>query len=1001
VRLTPSTRIGSYEILAPLGAGGMGEVYAARDSRLDRRVALKLVSSSLSGDAQALRSFRREAIALAALNHPNIAIVHDVEQLADGTAVLVMELVEGETLAARLSQRRMSVEESLQIGAQIAEALEVAHEHGIVHRDVKPGNVMIGVRGLVKVLDFGLALRAGDASPLITEGTEAPRAEADVATMAIRNETDSLAGMTVGSPGYMSPEQIRAEPADARSDIFAFGCVLYECLAGQRAFAGETAAEILRHTLSGTSNLDLLPGSLPGRIRSLIARSLEKDPAARPATMRAVRLEIEEALGIRRAAALREGSAYVTPNNLSPDPTSFVGREGVIAECERLLEQTRLLTVVGMGGAGKTRVALQLAQRALAHHLDGAWFVNLAAVTDNAMVPDMAAAALGVQDEPGRSSLEALVQHVGNRRMLFVLDNCEQVLPGVRTLVSAIHSRCPGSRVIATSREPLETPGEAVFVLPTLALPGKEAVGIADLLHVESVRLFAERARAAQAEFALTQDNAADVVEICRRLDGIPLALELAAARVRLLGVAQIRARLADRFRLLARPGSDASARQQTVLATIQWSWDHLLAPEQDLLRRLAVFMGGWTLERAAAVVSDRGDEFEVLDLLTRLVERSLVVVDREDSGHSRYRLLESVHQFALEKLRDHPDDARMRDRHLDAYLAFAELAEAAMSGAGLLQQIGEIKQEEENVLAALAWCRRIPNGSRRELQLAERFCRLWTITGRFGLGRRVLEEAIEHDAVNPPNEDRAYALSRLSGFTLNLGDIEKARLDLEESLAYWRSSANPRGLPATLGGLGVIAIAQNRFEDAFRLAEEALALYEQRGQIRGVAMALHNLGTIEYALARPDHGRAHIEQALALFREIGDETTEALCLSALTTACLRCGDREAARPAVRSCFDRLAQLDPARESVFGLEALADLMQADDRPGDAALMLGAARAGRATLQLPPMPHEKIELEELSATLEAALGAEEWERALAAGRTLSLRAAIGEGRRMLG
>jgi non-specific serine/threonine protein kinase len=990
--------IGPYEIVGPLGAGGMGEVYVARDTRLDRRVALKRVTGDLSGDAQALRSFRREAVALAALNHPNIAIVHDIEELPDGTTVLVMELVEGETLAARLAQRRLGIEESLQIGAQIAEALEVAHEHGIVHRDVKPGNVMIGARGLVKVLDFGLAFRKGDAADTVAASPTS--AAGDTPTIAFAHGTDSLAGLTVGSPGYMSPEQILAKPADARSDVFSFGCVLYECLTGQRAFAGETATEVLRATLTSTPDLDLLPGPLPGRMRALIGRSLEKDPAARPADMRAVRLEIEEVLGTRRAAALREGTGYTTPNNLSPETTSFVGREAVLGECERLLEETRLLTLLGMGGTGKTRVAQRLAGRALPRFPDGVWFVNLAPVTDDAHVPDVAAAVLGVQDEPGRTSLEALVHHVGQRKMLFVLDNCEQVLPGVRSLVARLLAACPESRVLSTSREPLEVPGETVFVLPTLALPDRHKAGIEKLLQVESVRLFVERARAAQHDFALTSDNASDVVEICHRLDGIPLALELAAARVRLLGVSQICTRLGDRFKLLARPGSEGSARQQTVLATIQWSWDHLLPLEQDLLRRLAVFAGGWTLERAAAVVSDTGDEFEVLDVLTRLVERSFVVVERGALTAPRYRLLESVHHFALEKLREHADEAPMRERHLQAYAELAAQANIALAGPGLMQQIAELNPEEENLLAAFAFCAQAQDGVRRGLRLTENIVRYWTITGRYGLARRVIEEALARDTGNPPSGERASVLTRLAGAQLNLGDSEAARLSLEESLAYWRTSDNPTGLPAALGGLGVVAMAQSRLEDARRFGEESLALYEKRGNRRGIGMAIHNLATIEFALARPDFGRANYERALALFREVGDTSTEALCLSSLSMACLRCGDLEAAQRDLRECFDCLARLESPREGVLALEALAELLLSEGRAADAARFAGAAEAGRIALQLAPMYPEHIDLEKLLARIKDALGAADFDHAQAIGRASPLSDAVAEGRQIL-
>ena len=932
-----------------------------------------------------------------------------------------MELIEGETLSARLARRRMAVEETLQTCAQIAEALEVAHEHGVVHRDVKPGNVIIGPRGLVKVLDFGIAhratevdaayaslpppspppiLEASDAAPIATPPVTAPfgRSSSNEDTPTVMID-QGYQGMTVGTPGYMSPEQVLAGSTDARSDVFALGSVLYECLSGRRLFARSSPVETMNATLSAAVDPVSLPEDVPARIRALVARCLEKEPNARPDSMRAVRLELEEALGIRRAAALREGTAYATPNNLPAQATSFVGREGVLRECDGLLERTRLLTLVGIGGSGKSRIAQRIGEAALDRFPDGVWFVKLASLTDGDQVIDVASAALGVQDEPGRTPLEALVDSVGDRRMLFVVDSCEHALEGARALTTGLLAGCSGSRVVATSREPLDVDGETVFSVPVLSVPDAGAVDLRTLMDFESVRLFIERALAAQPDFELTAGNAADVIEICRRLDGIPLALELAAARVHMLGVKQIRERLGDRFKLLAGPAGRGRSGQQTVLDTIQWSWDHLLPLEQGLMRRLAVFTGGWTLERATAVVSDSGDEFEVLDLLTRLVERSLVVVERRPSMAPRYRFLESVWQFALDKLGSHADRALIRERHLDVYAMFAKSAGKAMTGPSLAQQIEELKPEEDNLLAALAGCEHARDGARRGLGLAENISRFWSVLGRYALGRRVLEEAIRRDTGKLPSTARARAQTRAAGFALMLGDHEGARALLEESLTFWRSSDDTSGLPTVLGGLGTVAIYQSRWEDARALGEESLELYRQRGQDRGVAMALHNLGTIESALGYPDHGRARFEQALTILRALGDRSTEALCLSALAAARLRCGDLGPAREALRECFDLLEGLEAPREGVLALEAVAELLCAEDRAREAARFAGAAEEARLALHLVGTTIERSETEALAARVLAAIGPEEAERARAAGRVLSLATALVEARRM--
>jgi predicted ATPase len=269
----------------------------------------------------------------------------------------------------------------------------------------------------------------------------------------------------------------------------------------------------------------------------------------------------------------------------------------------------------------------------------------------------------------------------------------------VRRSPSALLRGCAQLKVLATSREPLGGEGETIYAVPSLGLPGRQVRSAAEAATSEAVRLFAERARAAAPAFALSDENAADVAEICRRVDGIPLALELAAARVRMLSVDQIRSRLGDRFKLLARSGTGAPARQQTVLAVIQWSWDHLLQPEQDLLRRLAVFTGGWTLERATAVCSDDGDEFEMLDLLTRLVERSLVVVQHSEDFETRYRFLETVWRFALDKLEGHLEQDMLRERHFTTFFALATESEHLLTGAEQAKTLRRLAQEEENLL--------------------------------------------------------------------------------------------------------------------------------------------------------------------------------------------------------------------------------------------------------------------------------------------------------------
>ncbi|MFN8547074.1 MAG: protein kinase [Candidatus Eisenbacteria bacterium] len=994
MNFTTGARLGPYEIVAQLGAGGMGEVWLARDVRLEREVALKVLPRQIAVGAEALAQFRQEALALASLNHPNVAIIHGLEQSPDGVMVLVLERVEGESLAERIGRGPMTLEEALQICAQIAQALEVAHERGIVHRDLKPGNVMIGPRGLVKVLDFGLAQRTAAITHAPPRGNapEFSSEDVDLGSATLDLSSGDSPGVS-GTPGYMSPEQVRAEEQDGRTDIFAFGCVLYECLTGRRAFLAESPLATMTRTLTHAADLAALPARTPSQVRQLLEHCLEKDRATRLPQIHAARVALEEILGTRRAAALREGEGNATPHNLPASPTSFVGREATLAEVGRLLDETRLLTLAGLGGSGKTRLALRLAETNLERFPDGVWFVDVAPLLEPERLIESLAGVLGLRDVPGKSSIELVTEWLAPRRALVLIDNCETHPIACAELATELLRTCREVKLLVTAREPLAIEGESIYPVPTLTVPRADVRTAADAEASESVRLFCVRARRAAPGFELTNDNAATVADICRRLDGIPLALELAAARVRLLGVEQIRARLNDRFKLLTSAGSGTPSRQHTVRAVIQWTWDHLLEPEQDLVRRLAVFTGGWTLERATQVCTEGGDEFEVLDLLTRLLERSLVVVERDSAGTARYRFLESVWRFALEKLETHPEHADLRERHLAAYLSLAEEAATALIGADLPRMLETLKFEEENLLAALAHCATAVDGARRGARMAAAASRFWSTLGRYVQGCRVLSEALALDPSREPTAERSHALLRLGGFLVTMGDAERGRVALEEALAIDRHLG--RSPAAALAGLGVLAMTQNRFEDAIAITEESLAIYEREGRVRGIAMSLHNLASLEFALRRGDLGRARFEAAIALLRKAEDSATQALCLAGLAMTLLRTGEQNAAARALEEALDLARQLGAPREGVYALEATAELLLNAGRAGDAALLLGFAQETRARLQMPHVAYDLAEAEQLESAIREALGAEEAERCFAVGRPMTLDATLAE------
>ncbi len=987
--IAAGTELGPYTVLDKLGAGGMGDVYLARDNRLGREVALKMLPRPFARDPQRLALFRREALTLAALNHPHIAIIHGFEEPEPGVLFLVLERVEGETLAARLARGPMAVEEALQICAKAAEALEAAHERGVIHRDLKPGNVMLGPRGVVKVLDFGLARSAEQASPPNASAAAGPAAppphpsappplpdswdgagtiavpaagpaEQDTGDPTLVGGATAEEDEVVGTPGYMSPEQIRAEAQDPRTDVFAFGCLLYECLSGRRAFDGRTLIEVFTATLETEPDRAALPAATPVRVRDLLGLCLAKDAAKRLPEIRSARLEIEEALGIRRASALRAGEAAAIPNNLPAGGTSFVGRERETEECLRLLAGARLLTLTGMGGSGKTRLALQAAAQLLPQCPDGVWLVDLAPVTEPERVVLELALALGLREEAGKPVAQTLVEYLAARRALVLLDNCEHLVTPSASLAALLLASCPELRLLATSREALGVNGEVTFAVPMLRLPPEKAApDPAALREFESVRLFLERAAQVQPGFDLDTANAAAVAEICRRLDGIPLAIELAAARVKVLSVEQIRAKLDDRFRLLTGGSRTALPRQQTLRATIQWSYDHLALPEQRLLRSLSVFAGGWTLEAAAAVWEEGADEFEVLDLLTRLVDKSLVVV--ESRGESaRYGYLDTVRHYAQERLEEAGEKSVFSDRHRDFFLALVEAAEKELVGPAQKEWYARLDREHPNLLAALAWCSVEPAGHARGLRLAAAASRFWSGRGHYGLGRSALARMLASDAAGGPTAARANALVRLGGMALYQGDYAAAGPPIEESLEIYRALGDAKGIARSLSGLATVATYQCDYAAARSYGQEVLAGYEAAGDKRGAAVTLHNLGFLALCEGDAAASAKLYRKALDLLRHVGDLKHVALTLADLGVASARAGDLEAAAGSLAGSLSIVEEIAAKREGAYALEGVAELAFRLNDPAHAIRFFGAARALREEIGSPLAPAEQKE-----------------------------------------
>ena len=557
------------------------------------------------------------------------------------------------------------------------------------------------------------------------------------------------------------------------------------------------------------------------------------------------------------------------PNNLPRQLTGFVGREQEMAEVKRLLMTTCLLTLTGTGGAGKTRLALQVAADVLEGYPDGVWLAELAALSDPALVPQTVAAALGVREVPGRPILETLVHYLQRKKLLLVLDNCEHLVAACAQLAGELLRTCQNLRILATSREALNIQGEVAWRVPSLSLPDRRQIpSLERLAQFEAVRLFVERAAAAKPTFALTRENAAPVAAVVQRLDGIPLAIELAAARVPALSVDQIAARLDDRFRLLTRGSRASLPRQQTLRAALDWSYQLLTDREQRLLRRFSVFAGGWTLEAAETVCGGEGiEEFEVLDLLTQLVFKSLVVTD-EQNGEVRYRFLETVRQYGLEKLDESGETEAIRKRHRDWYLGLAERAEPELQGVKQAAWFDQLEAEHDNLRAALK-SSQTGGEARAGMRLAKALMRFWLVRGFAGEGREYMASILTRPEAAEPTALRAQVLWAAGGLAWRQGDYLSARALLGESLAICRGLGDRSGIGQALNALGLVAREQGDRATARALHEEYLAIARELGDKSGIGLALNNLGLIareegNYATARALH-----EESLALRREL------------------------------------------------------------------------------------------------------------------------------------
>ena len=777
------------------------------------------------------------------------------------------------------------------------------------------------------------------------------------------------------------------------------------------------------------------------RLRDALSRDLGTQPSP---TTRRLRDEIASGRHTTASSATpslrEEESSGADGHNLPAPRTSFVGREIEMIEVKRTLAMTRLLTLTGAGGSGKTRLALEVAGDLVSAYPDGVRLARLAPLSESGLVAQAVGGALGVSERPDQGLADTLADDLRDKKLLLVVDNCEHLVAAAARLIEGILDSCPRLKVLATSREPLGVSGEVNWVVPSLSLPdtadGESTVE--GRMRYEAVRLFVDRTRLRLPDFELTRENAGAVVRVCRKLDGIPLAIELATARMGILAVEQVAQRLEVSLDVLKGASRSAAPRQQTLRATLDWSHRLLSETERALLRRLSVFAGGGTLEAVEAVCSGEGiEQDDVLDLLGDLVDKSLVVARTGTDGAMRYWMLEIIRQYAREKLMESNEAEEMQGRHAAFFLALAEEAEPELAGTQQGLWVERLEREHDNLRTALSWVL-----EREEGELGLRFggalWRFWHERGYISEGSGWLENILTSSGTRA-TPARVKALEGMGWQYQFMGAYERARATYEEMLELSRELGDKGNLATALNSLGTVAAQQGDNELArtllqenlevieeleaegdpatplkkfyafnllghltiyeegdyargITLWEESLALTRETGDYYLVGMTLANLGHPALLHGECELARRYCEEALTLAHELGSAGVAIMpvALVNMGLAALGLDEHERSMGYFEEALVRSQEMDRKPQVIEAMEGMASLAGATGEASRAAQLWGAAEATRQVTGITAYSPDEFALHEPHLALaRAQLGEIAWEEALAEGRAMSL------------
>ena len=950
-----------FEDAQEVGRGGFGIVYKCQQVHLERDVALKVLVNSLN--AENLERFLREQRAMGRLSgHPNIVSILSVGTTTGGLPYIVMPYLAADSLEGWIRKHGiLSWEVILGLGVRIAGALESTHRRGILHRDVKPGNVLFTDWGDPQLADFGIAHLAGT--------------------------FDTATGIITGSPAFIAPEVLTGKPPAVTADVYALGATLFCGLTGHAPFERrkdeQLAAQLFRIATEPTPSLRGQPG-IPDDVAEVIDHAIARDPCGRPATAAAFGEELrgleqqhnccvdemvllpgdmtsseKELLhpvhtarspflsGITRTTASstrkpKQPESKDPAANIPLELTSFIGRRRELAIAKNSLSSSRLVTLTGVGGVGKTRLALRLANDSRRTFTNGVCLVELAEVNDEMLVPATVAANLGIRNQTAELALSLIADYLREKHLLLVLDNCEHLLSTVAAFTQALLLICRKLKILATSREQLGIAGESVVHVPPMMLPAPDpASSLRKVSRCESVILFVERATAALPEFELNEGNRSTVAQICRRLDGLPLAIELAVGRLRSMSPQQILDRLDKRYLLLTQGSRVAPTRQQTLQMCVHWSYDLCTPDEQLAWARMSVFAGSFDLDAAESICSADTSATNFLDTVAQLVDKSILI--REQAGSMvRYRLLDTLREYGKEKLHNSGESTKISLRQRDWYQNLALQADADWISPRQLEWIILLDRERPNINEALYFCLADPQESPAGLRIANALFPLWVCRGLLSEGRLWFDRLLA--VVAPvPTVERARALC-FNGILAGLqGDTEVADALLSKA---FEASEVLKDAPLTAlteqaaGGIALYSgdprTAATRSRTAVLAASE---LGYQSLQVKVAALTI--LGAANMLLGNPEQALLCHEEMLEATMGRDDLVYRGKSSMSGGWAMWKLGKSEQAKTLLRSGLRMSSQVDDPVGVTRCLTTLAWIEADQNNANRAAVLLGA------------------------------------------------------------